>query len=451
MWAFCATCVSWVRRVAVRMLRFQPFSASGILALILALWVLTAVALPRHDLVLTTVCVAILSLLGVFALLVMLGAWGLRRRAQLELTTGSHTFETGARYRLPSRLALARLLPLLHVDVRWRHPRSAWVGLERVTNHRLGAVEAVIPARRAHASEIRRRVRVSDVLGLCRAAITVSQAADLTVLPSRGRLAEQWHLRSLVSGDAIADPRGEAIGDRAELRRYVPGDPARFIHWKLYGRTGVAMVRQPEAAVAQSSRIALFFVAGALDEASAGAARVLLERLPAEHASSQLSWHFSASGADETTTDLSVALRNLGGATGEPDAALGRLIKEVGYQGPCTLILFVPAQPGRWQEALRRQLDSFKGPVHCVMALDALPQKRLSQARRLFGRRAVDTTPAPTARAFVQAWQSLQHLRPESLHLLNRRTGESVNAGQLIQELTQSAPLAVPALRSRRA
>ena len=446
-----ARCAIRLRRGMANVLRFQPFSPSGMLALVLALGVLVAVAMPRHDLVLTTVCVAMLSLLGVFALLVMLGAWGLRSRAQLELATGSHTFETGARYRLPSRLAVARLLPLLHVDVQWLQPRSAWVGLERVANHRLGAVEAVIPERRAHASEIRRRVRVTDVFGLCRAAVSVSQASDLTVLPSRGRLAEQWHLRSLVSGDAIADPRGEAKGDRAELRRYMPGDPARFIHWKLYGRTGIAMVRHPEAAVAQSSRIALFFVAGALDEASAGAARVLLERLPAEQASSQLSWYFSASGADATTADLNTALRDLGGAAGEADAALGRLINDVGHQGPCTLILFVPAQPGRWEDALRRQLDGFKGPVHCVVAIDALPRRRLSQARRLFGWRVSATTPAPSARAFLQLWGSLQSLRPESLHLLNRHTGESLNASQLIEELKQGTPLAAPALRSRRA
>ena len=95
-------------------------------------------------------------------------------------------------------------------------------------------------------------------------------------------------------------------GDRVELRRYVPGDSARFIHWKVFGRTRKLMVRVPERALSRARRTVAYLVAGAHDEAAAAAARAAIE----EEALGT-DWQFAADGSPEATSDRSEAIHKV--------------------------------------------------------------------------------------------------------------------------------------------
>src|SRR5205814_5321723 len=100
-------------------------------------------------------------------------------------------------------------------------------------------------------------------------------------------------LPGLAAGDDEAHPLGQPVGDRIEMRPYVPGDSPRTIAWKIYGRTGKLVVRAPERARIVSPRGCAYQVAGPHDESTAAVARAVLERgfLGQE-------WRFGADGSE---------------------------------------------------------------------------------------------------------------------------------------------------------
>jgi hypothetical protein len=141
-------------------------------------------------------------------------------------------------------------------------------------------------------------------------------------------------------------------GDRLELARYTPGDPARFIHWKAFARTGKLLVRRPERAVAVARRCAAFFIAGPDDDATAATARLALERKLLGN-----EWVFGTDldlGGTSRVADaltqlvLSVRARSLQGV------GLAGFLNQVDKRGPASVIVFAPAEPGRWLDAVTR-------------------------------------------------------------------------------------------------
>ena len=84
----------------------------------------------------------------------------------------------------------------------------------------------------------------------------------IEVLPHLGGIRRLPVLTSLTGGEEFPHPMGLEDGDRVELRRYVPGDSARFIHWKVFGRTRKLMVRVPERALSRARRTVAYLVAG---------------------------------------------------------------------------------------------------------------------------------------------------------------------------------------------
>src|SRR5262249_25508710 len=146
---------------------------------------------------------------------------------------------------------------------------------------------------RGYHEAIERRVVIEDALGLSRLAIRVQKPCSIEARPHMGALRQLPLLTSYAGGDEFPHPMGLEDGDRVELRRYVPGDPARFIHWRIFSRTRRLMVRVPERALSQARRTVAYLVSGPGDEASAGAARaaVIYGGLGPE-------WKFSADGSE---------------------------------------------------------------------------------------------------------------------------------------------------------
>ena len=118
-------------------------------------------------------------------------------------------------------------------------------------------------ASRAFTRSVIRRVVVQDAFGLSRIAFQHRQPGPIEVLPHLGGIRRLPVLTSLTGGEEYPHPMGLEDGDRVELRRYVPGDSARFIHWKVFGRTRKLMVRMPERALSRARRTVAYLVAGA--------------------------------------------------------------------------------------------------------------------------------------------------------------------------------------------
>ena len=157
------------------------------------------------------------------------------------------------------RVPRLRFWPFVEPRIEWLEPSYGQV--EELRDGPLFA-EQVQLWDHAELRRVTRRIVLRDVFGLASIDLRNKAAIELDVLPHAGALRCLPLLRSLAGGDDMPHPMGIEQGDRLELRRYAPGDPARFIHWKVYARTQKLVVRMPERALARAHRVAAYLVAG---------------------------------------------------------------------------------------------------------------------------------------------------------------------------------------------
>ena len=274
--------------------------------------------------------------------------------------------ETGRFIATGFSLSTFRWLPLVQVRWGWSEPTN--VNVQNVGKSGR-FVEEVEPSRRGTIDKVSRRVIVSDTFGICKISLRSSGRVELKVLPHLGALGRIPQLTSLSGGDEIPHPMGIEDGDRVELRRYVPGDPARFINWKVFGRTRKLMVRMPERALMHARRTVAYLVSAEGDEASAAVARAVIERRSLGE-----DWQFGADGTYGATSDSDEALDRIvesGDRKGEGGLGLASFARLTEAQGPATLMVFVPAKVGDWLLAVREVVAARRGRLSFVVGVDA--------------------------------------------------------------------------------
>jgi hypothetical protein len=356
------------RRFARRLADLWPLTPLG-----MALGVVASVALFRFgfeklDLVLLVLGYGAIGILAIsLAAVLLVGLalhWSLRRN---QFEWSSSVLETGLA--LPTGFALPsfRWFPL--VQLRWLWITPSGVKAEQLREgSRLQ--ERVTLSRRGIVSSVTRRFIVQDAFGLARVSLRRAQPGPLHVMPHLGGIRRLPVLTSLAGGEEHPHPMGLEDGDRVELRRYVPGDSARFIHWKVFGRTRKLMVRVPERALSRARRTIAYLVSGPHDEAAAAAARAAIEEevLGAN-------WQFGADGSPEATADRDDALHKVmvsGAFPGPSGSGLERFLAQVDPQGPAALVIFAPPVLGPWLDEVRRVSTRRYGRVRVVIAVDAV-------------------------------------------------------------------------------
>jgi uncharacterized protein (DUF58 family) len=235
-----------------------------------------------------------------------------------------------------------------------------------------------------------RRIELRDVFGLASLSLRAEAPLHIDVLPQRGALAHLSPLSSLAGGDDMPHPMGIAEGDRLELKRYAPGDPARFIHWKVYARTQKLVVRMPERALSRAYRVAAFLCAGQGDGASAAVARVALEQYAFGS-----DFRFAADGSPAPTERVDtalVALRRSAAARAQGGGDLSAFVEQVEKEGPAALVLFVPPHAPSVEAHVSALLRQRSRPVRVVIGVDGVvTQNRPS----LLARVAFQTSASP--------------------------------------------------------
>lgn len=373
-----------------------PLTALGMALGVVAFVALFSFGFEKLDLVLLVLGYGGIGLLALSCLAVSVSGLGLRlalRRASIGWSTS--TFETGMR--LPTGFSLPSLWWFPLVQIRW-----AWVSPERAaadqTPERGRLREHVTLGRRGIVEEVTRRVVVQDAFGLTRVAFRHRQHGPIEVLPHLGGIRRLPVLTSLTGGEEHPHPMGLEDGDRVELRRYVPGDSARFIHWKVFGRTRKLMVRVPERALSRARRTVAYLIAGAEDEAAAAAARAAIE----EEALGN-DWQFAADEAPEPTSDRHEAVRKVMTSSdfrGAGGSGLKRFLAEVDPRGPAALVVFAPPTTGSWLDEMRTLSMRRYGRVRVVIAVDAVhePNEPSTWRRWLF----TPTSSVGAARAEIE-------------------------------------------------
>lgn len=384
---------------------------------------LEKLAYGEMDLVWLMVGYAALALLAASTLLTLLATLGLkvalvrRRREPL----ADRVFETARPRETGYSLSTLFFVPFVRIDWRWEQPAGVEVTMERAG---LRLHERATFRDRGHFSGVLRRVVVEDVFGLARLALRDRDPVEGKVLPHVGRLGETPLLVSLSGGDERPHPMGVEDGDRVELRRYAPGDPARFIHWKVFARTKKLMVRVPERALAPARRTVAYFVAGPDDDATAAAAQVAVSRRALGD-----DWTFSADGAGADTEVAEVAsemiLRSVE-ARERGASGLEPFLQRAERHGPASAVVFVPPRPGPWLARAVKAIHPRAARARFVVATDGVDRRppRSWLSRLLARAPAAEGTPESDLERVLT---TLGATRAEVI-LVDRRTGRRLSA-----------------------
>lgn len=373
-------------RVGRRIADVFPLTLLGLFVAGSAYAAMRFFGVQQLDLVLLVVGYAGLGLPAVAAVLVTFAALVLKVRKLRTTVEGGGALHLETRRLATTGLVVPSLwwLPLVQVSWQWERPE----GVRVVPRRRFGKLlEEVVASERGEHQGLRRRLVIEDALGLARLAIRKDDPVAVTVMPTTGALRAVPALASFAGGDDQPHPLGVEEGDRIELRRYAPGDPARFIHWKVFARTGKLMVRRHERALVQARRTVAYLVAGPGDDATAGAARVALET----HALGS-EWIFGADGGDAAGTSVvsdALALVVKSATYAERGASgLAAFLARADREGPASLVVFVPPEPGPWVSRVLAQIAR-RRHVRVVVGIDAVAPGPPRQRWRTWLARAV--------------------------------------------------------------
>ncbi len=387
------------KRFMTRAMGPFPLTPLGLLVLGACLYALLEYGLGRIDLVLLVIGAVGLGL-GVFGLLATITAalilWlRQRRRSKAGQTDGSLDVECG--YPVPTGFSLPRLrwIPFIAISWRWLEPEAQ----VRVVGKGRQLREEVIAARRGRVGAVTREIEVGDIFGLAQIRMRMSEQRKVRFVPSVGQLKRVDVIRGMAGGEDISHPDGPQEGELYDLRHYSPGDPIRFVLWKVFARTRQLVVRAPERALSPIRQTCAYLVAGEGDEPAAGAAR-----LAVEHGSFGTDWVLGADGSREDATRKDQAVDVLArSAEVQQDAGgkgLGEFLqrRSLGRSGGGSIgraVVFVPGRPGPWLDAVleqTRQLSGRQARIEFVVGTDGIIP---APKRKWLARVALRDAPAP--------------------------------------------------------
>jgi hypothetical protein len=368
-----------VRRTADVVRGLFPLTWPGTLVALAATAAFMLLGIDRLDLVVLAAAGLAGLALGLLVLLVSVCSLLVHLRVRRAPAPVALLLEGGGTQPTGWVLPVPRWLPLVEVEWGWEWPPEVTVVPQAA---RGGAREQVTPARRGEWPGLRRRLAVRDVTGFSAVSWTAAAPTHVRVEPSRGALDRLPLLDTLAGGEELSEPRGSPLGDRVDMRQYTHGDSPRLILWKIYARTRKLLVRIPERAVTARPRACAYLVAGDGDEATAGLARVLVERGVLGDA-----WWLGADGTQRVASDTRGALdvlvlSGLAGERGRTSALPGEPPSEPGgtrlgdflgraeQAGFSICLLFLPARPGPWTAEVAAAVAHSRMRVQLYTALD---------------------------------------------------------------------------------
>ncbi|QQR89888.1 MAG: DUF58 domain-containing protein [Myxococcales bacterium] len=395
-----------------------PLSSLGFSLLVLAPFALQWWGLRQMDLVVLVLSYSALALLG-FSVLSTVTVALLSHLRLRRLRCKALSLETCLQVETDFALKAVSWLPWVDLRWQWYEPNIAeldCINRSRVLHERVRLLE------RGQYKNLKRRFFIQDILGLSRIVFESAQLLELKVLPWTGALDRSPLLSAYAGGEDLAHPRGLAEGDRVELRRYNPGDPARLIHWKLFARTRKLMTRFPERAFSKTTKVLAYLVEGPNDDASAAVARVAIEQQALGE-----DWLFGADGSSELAVDVAKALELIQLSkqrNKEKKTELRQFVSAQRKLGFSSLLVFCPpTQQGEWLEQLRECISEFAAGVHVVIGIDGAPQEHPPKllTRFLFNANRSDVF---TKTELQELLISLKKMGA-SVDILDRKSGDS--------------------------
>lgn len=358
-----------------------PLTIGGLLLSGLSLWATTWYGYGSLDLILLVAGMLGFTLVCLSGLAVTTAALILRSTLKGPGDDRRLELECGYAGRTGFEVRNLAWVPLVTVTWTWDSPdvkvvlKPSW-GTQR---------EQVTPRRRGEHTQIVRKIIVTDPFGLARIAFRMEEPRSMRFLPGTGELKKLHVVQGLAGGDAISHPEGPPAGDRFDMRRYMAGDPIRYVLWKVFAKSRDLVIRTPERAIAPTRQTVAYLVSGANDQAAAGAARVAIAGGAFGH-----DWTLGCDGSTETASTVGEAMALIVKSAHVPDEAGGRGLNQFlasGVGGARRAIVFVPATPGPWIDAVLAAAKTHAtahAPIDLVVCTDGvLPDRRRSLLARL--------------------------------------------------------------------
>ncbi len=418
-----------LRRFALRARDVWPLTWLGLFVAIASAWALVAVGIKRVDLLLLVIggvgCVlAALSLLFT----AITGAalyFSLRRRPVVE--TDALRLECGHGTRTGFSLPSLWWVPFIQLSWTWLMP-DVEVRVRKVKGR---VHEEITPSRRGLREEVVRRIEVRDVFGLAKVAFQIREKRDVRFVPSMGALKSMHVVRSMSGGSDITHPDGPQDGERMDMRNYNPGDPIRFVLWKVFARSRQLVVRTPERALSPVRQTVAYLVSGEGDEPAAGAARVAVDTgaLGSE-------WVLGTDGSPENARSKGQAIellaRSAEATADDGGEGLARFLRTAVPGSNGRAVVFVPGRPGPWlakvvAAARARATQGHGSPVEFIVCTDGVqPEpKKAQRFTRWLERRSGAVVPGggvPRSDELAKVVDALASARARVL-IIDRRAG----------------------------
>lgn len=388
-----------VSSLARRVVALFPVTGLGLVLLAGSAWALVRYGLRRSDLLLLVVGAVGLALGAVTTLTTVVTALVLWRQGRRRRDEESLKLECGYAARTGFSLSNLWFVPFVRLRWNWSTPEASvrLVPLKRRLH------EEVTPLRRGLHEEIVREVEVSDAFGLTRVTFPLREERVVRFSPSMGALRSIRVVRSVAGGDEISHPAGPPEGERVDLRHYAPGDPIKFVLWKVFARSRQLVVRTPERAIAPTRQTVAYLVTGQGDEPAAGAARVAVDT-----GALGVEWVLGADGNESYAKTPTQAMEVLSRSASTPfpqgGAGLADFLAKATPGAVARAVVFVPARPGPWLDRVvatvraRTSPNQMQSPVEFVVCTDGIAQApRTTWWSRLALRVRPATEGGPTA------------------------------------------------------
>lgn len=355
----------WLSRVVVRVREFFPFTWLGVCVASASTLALIFLGLARIDLPLLVIGSVGAAMTVLCVLATSFTALGLflseRKRA---FANDPLVLECGSRRR--SGYSLPSLWYVPFVRVRW-----TWLSDDvdvAIQRDRGRLHESIAAYRRGVANFIERRLTIEDVFGLSSLTFRTRESREVRFTPSMGALKSVHVVRSMSGGQDISHPDAPPEGERIDMRYYNPGDPIRFILWKVFAKSRDLVVRTPERAISPVRQTVAYLVTGSADEPAAGAARVAVDS-----GALGTEWVLGTDGTAEyaksKTLALDILARSATAREEECGSGLGAFLQKATPGSVGRAVVFVPAKPGAWLDrvvAAARTRTSSTSPASSV-------------------------------------------------------------------------------------
>ncbi|MEC7983653.1 MAG: DUF58 domain-containing protein [Myxococcota bacterium] len=343
---------------------YFPFYFGSLILGFGAFWAYREIGNNQRDyiLVLVGACALCLILLGFLS--TILGAIYLKIYLARFPFTANISIMEGLRSQTGFRLRLPWWLPLVQCEWRWVEPD---VKVELIDD-----LETTTFLRRGLWDSVMREFVLGDNFGICRIRFRQEVASSVGVEANPGKLQSPMLALGMQDGSDLSHPLGKPYGDKVDIRNYAPGDPVRYILWKIYARTGQLVVRKPEKALQPADRVLAYLISAKDDAAAAGAVTATISGQTLGR-----DWKLGTDGFPAAVQDReeakNIIIKSAQASPGQA-ADLSAFIDDASDSLYQNLLVFAPPSQGNWIDRVIEQ--SRRINISVIIALDGIQGTR---------------------------------------------------------------------------